>query len=333
MLLACINSAGGAFMDVVVDGLMVISSRQDPTSGSEELQAYSWGFYGLGGIVGCLLSGYFLGPMANPYPCFYMMTVFGASVGISGLFIDKSLEENQTEMVRMGLIKRSKLVFGEVAKGLKLKELYTAVIYQTILGAVVPSFSAYLYYYQIEVTGFTQFEYSMLQLIGYATLISGSVMFNLCLKESEFNLMMIIACLVNCAGSVTTMLFCLKIYLGMPPFLFVLLTSTVTDTLYQSFVQLPLQVLFAKLIPEKIEASLFAFLTGLSNLNNLFISQNLGNLINLYVGDTKDTLEENTWKLYAIQGVLSLVPLLFIWLVPKRAQVTKIQRCLEYIDK
>jgi hypothetical protein len=36
-----------------------------------------------------------------------------------------------------------------------LKELYTAVIFQAILGAVVPNFSAYLYYYQIEVTHFT----------------------------------------------------------------------------------------------------------------------------------------------------------------------------------
>jgi len=37
--------------------------------------------------------------MANPYPCFYIMTVFGMAVGIAGLFIDKSLEQNQTEMV------------------------------------------------------------------------------------------------------------------------------------------------------------------------------------------------------------------------------------------
>jgi hypothetical protein len=76
-------------------------------------------------------------------------------------------------------------------------------------------------------------------------------------------------------------------------------------------------VLFAKLIPEKIEASLFAFLTGLSNLNNLFISNNLGNLINLWIGVDLDTLDK-TWELYAVQAVLSLVPLAFIWLVPKR---------------
>jgi hypothetical protein len=115
---------------------------------------------------------------------------------------------------------------------LKLKELYTAVIFQSILGAVVPNFSSYLYYYQIEVTGFSQFEYSMLQMIGYATLISGSVLFNLYLKDKEFTIMMFVACIVNCVGSITTMLFCLKIYLGLPPFVFVILTSTVTDTLY-----------------------------------------------------------------------------------------------------
>lgn len=191
---------------------------------------------------------------------------------------------------------------------------------------MVPNFGAYLYYYQIRVTGFTQFEYSMLQMVGYATLISGSVMFNLFLKSKEFTVMMVIANFVNFAGSITTMLFCRQFYkkIHCPAFLFVLMTSTVTDTLYQCFVQLPLMVLFAKLIPEKIEASLFAFLTGLSNLNNLFISNNLGNLINLWVGDNLDTLEEKTWQLYAIQAVLSLVPLLFIWLVPKRSQVEKV---------
>lgn len=99
--LACINSFGGAFMDVVVDGMMVINSRNDPNTGSEELQAYSWGFYGLGGVVGCLFSGYYLSVAGgqNPGMCFGIMVGFGAAVGISGLFIDKKLEANQAEMV------------------------------------------------------------------------------------------------------------------------------------------------------------------------------------------------------------------------------------------
>ena len=219
-------------MDVVVDGLMVINSRKDPQFGSEELQAYSWGFYGLGGIVGCSLSAVLLGPITSPQACFFVMAFFGGCVGISGLFIDPSLEDNAQDLIEMSLWGRTKYVFKEVGTGLKLKELYTAVIFQSLLGAVVPNFGAYLYYYQLEVTGFSQFEYSMLQMIGYATLISGSALFNVYLKEKEFSVLMIIACFVNFAGAATTVMFCRQIYLGLPPFVFVLLTSTVTDTLY-----------------------------------------------------------------------------------------------------
>jgi len=154
MLFATINSIGGAFMDVVVDGLMVVNSRLDPTSGSEDLQSWSWGFYGVGGIVGCILAGYFLSgndadgnPNGNPYACYQVMAVVAFLIAISGLFIDKRLEGNQAEMVKMGVCERTRYVFGQVGEGMKLKELYSAVIYQSILGAVVPWFGTYLYYY------------------------------------------------------------------------------------------------------------------------------------------------------------------------------------------
>ena len=38
-----------AFMDVVVDGLMVMQARRDQTNGSQDLQTYSWQLLGLGG--------------------------------------------------------------------------------------------------------------------------------------------------------------------------------------------------------------------------------------------------------------------------------------------
>lgn len=147
---------------------------------------------------------------------------------------------------------------------------------------------------------FTQLEYSFLQIIGYITLCFGSVMYNQYFKKSQFRLVMMVACFINGIGAVLTMLFCLKITFGLPSLIYVIFTSTVTDTLYQCFVNLPLLVLFAKLIPDKIEASMFSFLMGILNLNKSFISTNLGNLFNLWIGDNMETLEENTWKLYAI---------------------------------
>ena len=64
--IACLNSGADAVMNVVVDGLMVINARKDPNFGSEELQAYSWAFYGLGGIFGCILSAILLGLVESP---------------------------------------------------------------------------------------------------------------------------------------------------------------------------------------------------------------------------------------------------------------------------
>lgn len=111
--------------------------------------------------------------------------------------------------------------------------------------------------------------------------------------------MMIGASLANCIGAFLTMLFCLDITFGIPAFFYVLFTSTVTDTLYQCFNTLPLMVLFAKIIPEKIEASLFAFLMGLSNLSYMVLSGNIGNAINYFiVGVTYDDLSK-VWELYA----------------------------------
>ena len=75
------------------------------------------------------------------------MAVFCATVGISGLFIDKSNEDNSADLVSMSLCNRTKFVFKKVGTGLKLKELYTAVILETILGAMVPNFSSFLFYY------------------------------------------------------------------------------------------------------------------------------------------------------------------------------------------
>jgi hypothetical protein len=67
------------------------------------------------------------------------------------------MEANQSDMVAMSVWPRTKFVFGEVGQGLKIKELYTSLIYQIILGSVVPTFSTYLYYYYNIISGFTNF--------------------------------------------------------------------------------------------------------------------------------------------------------------------------------
>ena len=94
-------------------------------------------------------------------------------------------------------------------------------------------------------------------------------------------------------------MFLRNVLFGLDPYWFMIMSSAVTDVLYNAFVMLPGMVLFAKLIPANIESSMFAMLTGLMNFSNLFAAKMLGNYFNSYFGVTQDNLGE-LWKLYCI---------------------------------
>ena len=49
--LLCASNVCVAFMDVLVDSLMVVQARDFPDEGSEELQSFSWMCLSMGGIV------------------------------------------------------------------------------------------------------------------------------------------------------------------------------------------------------------------------------------------------------------------------------------------
>ena len=55
---------------------------------------------------------------------------------------------------------------------------------------------------------------------------------------------------------------------------------------------MPVLVLFAKITPPNIEATVFALFTGIFNLSSIVISPNVGILLNkLFVGVTLDNLD------------------------------------------
>ncbi len=141
--------------------------------------------------------------------------------------------------------------------------------------------------------------------------------------------MMYTALIINMIGAATTVLYCTNHFFGLPPVAFLCLTSTVTDTLYNAYTTLPGMVLFAKLIPENVESSMFAMLTGLTNFSNLFMSSEVGIFINKFIGvyyisETDNNLNE-VWKLYCAQIGCCVIPMFFVWLIPRRAAVKLVQ--------
>jgi hypothetical protein len=95
--------------------------------------------------------------------------------------------------------------------------------------------------------------------------------------------MMIFACLVNITGATLSSCLVRGRTLGIPPVAFLMTTTPVTETLYNAFTMLPAMVLFAKLIPDSVESSMFALLTGLMNFSNLYLAQENGVFVNSFV--------------------------------------------------
>ena len=79
--------------------------------------------------------------------------------------------------------------------------------------------------------------------------------------------------------------------MGISDLFFIIFTTVITDTLAMSFSLMPTMVLFAKITPKYIEATVFALLTGCSNLSFAVLSPMVGAFINdMFVHVTTDNL-------------------------------------------
>ena len=116
----------------------------------------------------------------------------------------------------------------------------------------------------------------------------------------------------------------LNLSLGISDLTFVILSSIVTETLSTAFSQMPVLVLFAKITPPNIEATVFALFTGIFNLSSIVISPNMGIIVNkLFVGVTLDNLSEY-YKLVFIQLMLSFIPIFLQFLIPMKHEIDEI---------
>ena len=160
----------------------------------------------------------------------------------------------------------------------------------------------------------------------------GAVLYNFLFSDSEIRILMVVACITNLIGAFMSLIFVRGITLGMSPYMFAIFSSAVSEILYMLFITLPSQVLFAKMIPSNIEASMFSITTGITNFGNLFMARQVGNGINLFFDVERENLDE-LWKLYVVQCGCSLLPLLFLCLIPSRKQIAEVQKVIQYMEK
>ena len=100
--------------------------------------------------------------------------------------------------------------------------------------------------------------------------------------------------------------------------------ACVENALDMAFFDLPIMSLFAKITPENIEGTIFAMLTGLINLSSGVLAPLCGTLIdNMFFHVTRENLDSDNMESLVWTGTfMSLLPLLFMWLIPLRKQIS-----------
>lgn len=85
------SNVGIAFSDVIVDSLMVIQARQNPKSGSEELNTFQWTFMSFGGVLGSVVAA-LLTESDETTKCFWFTAIMGAIIAYLAIQMDSSIE-------------------------------------------------------------------------------------------------------------------------------------------------------------------------------------------------------------------------------------------------
>jgi MFS family permease len=91
-----LSALSGAYLDVLVDALMVIQSRQDEEEGSEQLQSLSWAALGAGGMTGSLVGAY-VTEYLHPKWSFLAYSIFGLIVMLLGFNLNPKVEVEEGE--------------------------------------------------------------------------------------------------------------------------------------------------------------------------------------------------------------------------------------------
>ena len=122
----------------------------------------------------------------------------------------------------------------------------------------------------------------MLGVVGSFTSIFGTMYYEKYLKDVEVRTVLYWSTCVSIFSSMCSVAFAFRwnTYFHINDIVFIVLTDTIFGVISLAMNTLPTLALFAKITPTKIEGTVFAFLTGTTNLANNVLSPMVGVWLN-----------------------------------------------------
>ena len=243
VFIALITTTTGcvAIMDVVLDGLMVISARIDPQNGSQDLQSLCWLSGCIAGMTGYIVGGIFT-HLGYSRQAFLIMTGLFLITNIQACFLDKELEGETSQLVsKLSQLERIKLNIVQIKSALKTKELTNVFIFVLIQGGLLPRYDDYVYYYLTDekYLGVDKMTYGLIKVLSFLGTFIGVVVYSYFFKQTPIRTLMVIATSLNVLSGILMTIFLKEIYFGINPLVFVGLVQMFSDAFSMAFTSMP----------------------------------------------------------------------------------------------
>ena len=288
---------------------------------------------GLGGACGSLVGAY-ITEYSHPRWAFLIYSFLGLIVMALGAMLDPSVEMEAASdegKAKPQLLENLKRSASQVRAALRLEEIYRVILFFLLCGVTGPTFGEFWYYFQMNIVEFSKFQYAMMNVLGYASVFFGTLLYNMWLKEMEIRDLLRYAVILSVFSSACSGVFAMRwnLLLGISDTAYIATSDVLMSTLALATTQMPTMVLFAKVTPEHIEATCFAFLTGTSNFCNGVLAPLMGSFINdFFVGVSKEDFSKFHY-LCAIGLVSQFAPFFFLHLIPTKQEIKDLQESRE----
>jgi folate/biopterin transporter len=304
-----ITSLSVAVSDVIVDSLIVERARDESLIDSGSIQSLCWGAAALGG----LLTAYFSGLLLEH---FSTRTVFGITA-IFPLLVSAAAFLITEEPVISVASERKAIIKDQIQQlwaALSQKAIWMPTLF-LFLWQCTPTADSAFFYFSTNELGFTPEFLGRVRLVTSLASLFGVWLFQRFLKTIPFRQIFLWTTLFSTLLGLTALLLVTHTNrtLGIDDHWFALGDSLVL-TIMGQLTFMPVLILAARLCPPGIEATLFAMLMSVLNLSGL-VSKEGGAILTHLLGVT-DTNFDQLWLLVLITNLGSVIPLVFIKLLP-----------------
>jgi MFS family permease len=313
-----LSNLGASITEVANDAIVAEMGKQPPSSttnsqqpsSSGNLQSFVWIASSIGGVLGNLLGGIFIGRLSPQS----MFLFFGLLVTLQ-FFITISVREKSLGLPKnpsVGIKKQ----FSELSAALKKPEITYSISWFALSYAVIPLLNGTMFFYQTQYLKIDSSILGISKVFGQATMLLWGVIYNRYLKSvSPRKLISTIQATIAFL-MISDYLFVRGFYrqIGVPDTLYVVIFSGFLEVLF-FFKFLPFTVLLAQLCPQGCEGSIMAFLMSAVALA-FIVSGYLGVALASYIKITGSDFSGFPFGLM-IQAACTLLPIFWSSCIPE----------------